>query len=107
MSIVIIEEKHNPLLNRIEVKCKINGKNGNLKRGDAAKLLAEALNYSNRFIVPISMQGEHGKNDLKCLFYVYEDENTARKQLPKYIIARLTGEKVEKKGKGKSKDKKE
>ena len=105
MSIMVIEERHNPLLNRIEVKCKINGRNGNLKRSDVVKLLAETLNYSNRFIVPISMQGEHGTNDLKCLFYVYEDESIARKQLPKYIIARLTGEKVEKKGKGKKKSK--
>jgi len=96
---VLLEEKSNPLLNRIEVKCIIKEVNGMLKRADAAKMVAERLNYGNKFVIPISLKGESGKRDIKGLFYIYDDESIARAQLPKYIIARLTGEKVEKKGK--------
>ncbi len=98
---MIIEERHNPLLNRIEVKCVIKGKNGMLKRADAARMIAERLNYGNKFVIPISLNGESGKKDIKGVFYIYDDEKIARMQLPRYIIARLTGEKIEKKDKTK------
>jgi len=102
--IVLIEEKSNPLLNRIEVKCIIKGVNGMLKRADAVKMVAERLNYGNKFVIPISLKGESGKRDIKGVFYIYDDESTARAQLPRYVIARLTGEKVEKKGKVKKEE---
>ncbi|SPC34387.1 putative 30S ribosomal protein S24e (fragment) [Candidatus Nitrosocaldus cavascurensis] len=99
--LVVEEERFNPLLNRVELMCIIKGMNGMLKRQDAAKLIVECRGYAGRFIVPVNMRGEKGKRDLRCLFYIYEDEGTARSQLPRYIIARLTGEKVEKGGKKK------
>ncbi len=98
---MIVEERSNPLLNRIEVKCIIKGENGMLKRADAARMIGERLNYTNKFILPIYLKGESGKRDIKALFYIYDDEKIARMQMPRYIIARLTGEKVEKKSKGK------
>ncbi|MEM2101432.1 MAG: hypothetical protein QXS98_03150 [Candidatus Nitrosocaldus sp.] len=94
--LVVEEERLNPLLNRIELRCIIKGMNGMLKRQDAARMIAEHRGYAGRFIVPINLRGEKGKSDLRCLFYIYEDEGTARSQLPRYIIARLTGEKVDK-----------
>ncbi|MEM0446682.1 MAG: hypothetical protein QXR94_00380 [Candidatus Nitrosocaldus sp.] len=103
--IMVEEEKHNPLLNRIELKCIIKDVNGMLKRQDAAKLIVENRGYTGRFIVPVSMMGEKGRRSLRCLFYIYEDEKVARSQLPRYIITRLTGEKIEK-GKGKGKKEK-
>ncbi|MFN4336179.1 MAG: hypothetical protein ACK4FV_01165 [Candidatus Nitrosocaldus sp.] len=100
--IIVEREEHNPLLNRIELECIINGANGMLKRQDAVKLIAESRGYTGRFVVPVSLRGEKGKSSLRCLFYIYEDEKVARSQLPRYIIARLTGEKIDE---GKSKGK--
>lgn len=102
--IIVEREEHNPLLNRVELECVIKAVNGRLKRQDAVKLIAESRGYTGRFIVPIHMMGEKGRSNLRCLFYIYDDEKVARSQLPRYIIARLTGEKIDK---GKGKDKKE
>lgn len=107
MGEVVVEgERYNPLLKRVELECVIKGANGMLKRQDAARLIAEGRGYSGRFVVPVKMNGEKGKRDLRCTFYIYDDEATARSQLPRYLIARLTGEKLEKKGgEGKGKGK--
>jgi hypothetical protein len=67
---VLLEEKSNPLLNRIEVKCIIKEVNGMLKRADAAKMVAERLNYGNKFVIPISLK-ERVVRGISKVYFIY------------------------------------
>jgi len=84
-----LEDKTNGLLKRRELKCLFKGFAGKLTRKEAAEMLATELKLDKKFVIPISLEGETGMNDINCTFYVYDDENLAKRHLPKYIFMRM------------------
>ena len=84
------------MLEREEVICVFEGMAGKLSRIEAANKIKEELKV-NKLVIPIKLVSEYGKNDLKGLFYIYDNEEIAKKYIPKYIFKRIGLEKEEEK----------
>lgn len=95
--IVTLEDRTNVLLKRREVRCLFRGKAGKLTRNDAVNLLMQQLKLDKKFVIPVILKCETGKADVKGTFYVYDDENLAKKHLPKYVFLRLLSKEERKK----------
>jgi ribosomal protein S24E len=85
---MIIRDEENPLLDRREITCIFKDAGGKLSRADAINMLKEKFNI-DKFIIPIKLYCESGKRDVKGLFYIYNDKDTARKYLPEHIFNRI------------------
>ena len=86
--VITIQNHSSSLLNRQEVGVKFKNASGRLNRNDAAEIIAKQLNVDKKSVIPISMVCEKGKTDVRALFYIYQDENEASKQLPRYRVLR-------------------
>jgi small subunit ribosomal protein S24e len=83
-----LEDRNNPLLNRREVRTIIKNAAGKITRIDAAQHIAEKLNVDKNKVIAISMAGQRGTMDLQSTFYIYNNEDDMKKQLPRYRILR-------------------
>jgi small subunit ribosomal protein S24e len=88
LEVVILEEHDNTLLNRREIKSLIKNSAGKVKRADAADIVAKQLNVNRNVIIPINMKCETGKSDIYATMYIYNNEDEAKKYLPRYRILR-------------------
>lgn len=86
--VVTLEDRRNSLLNRREVKVLFRGAAGKIKKTDAAEKIAGELNVDKKKVIPINLICETGMTDVHGVFYVYDDEKEANKQLPRYRILR-------------------
>ena len=86
--IVTLEDRRNSLLNRREVKALFRGAAGKIKRVEAAEKMASQLNVDKKQVIPVSLMCETGMTDVHAIFYVYENEKEAAKQLPRYRLLR-------------------
>ncbi len=91
----IISNRYNQLLERGEVVCLFEGMAGKLSRRDTIAKIKEELK-TDKLVIPIRLSCEYGKNDLRGLFYIYDNKEIARRYLPKYIFKRIELEKEEK-----------
>lgn len=83
-----LSDTTNTLSNRREIKLMFKEQAGKLKRIEAAEIVAKKFGLNAKCVVPISMKNERGKRDLVAKFYAYDNEDTIKKQLPKYILLR-------------------
>ena len=88
LEVVILEEHDNTLLKRREIKSLLKSSAGKVKRADAADIIAKQLNVNRNVIIPIKMKCETGKADIYATMYIYNSEDEAKKQLPRYRILR-------------------
>jgi small subunit ribosomal protein S24e len=51
-------------------------------------MLANHLNLEKKVIIPISMVSKTGKTDVHATFYIYDNEEEAKKHLPRYRLLR-------------------
>jgi small subunit ribosomal protein S24e len=86
--VVTLEDRRNSLLNRREVKVLFRGAAGKIKKTDAAEKIAGELNVDKKKVIPINLICETGMTDVHGVFYVYDDEKEATKQLPRYRLLR-------------------
>lgn len=86
--VVTLEDRKNSLLNRREVKALFRGAAGKIKKTEAAEKIAGQLNVDKKQVIPINLVCKTGMTDVNALFYVYEDEKEAAKQLPRYRLMR-------------------
>ncbi|AFU59620.1 MAG: hypothetical protein QXX64_00035 [Nitrososphaera sp.] len=86
--IVTLEDRRNSLLNRREVKALFKGAAGKLKKTEAAEKMAGQLNVDKKQVIPINLVCHTGMTDVHAVFYVYDDEKEAAKQLPRYRLLR-------------------
>ncbi|MEM2760673.1 MAG: hypothetical protein QXW73_07795, partial [Nitrososphaerales archaeon] len=89
MSIVTLEDKTNGLLKRREIRCLFKGFAGRLTRKESAEMLAKELGLERKFVIPLHLDCKTGTNEVNCVFYIYDDENLARRHLPKYVFLRM------------------
>jgi small subunit ribosomal protein S24e len=87
--LITIQSHHSLLLNRQEVGVIFKNAAGRLNRSDATEIIAKRHNVDKKSVIPISMACEKGKTDVRALFYLYQDENEALKQLPRYRVLRI------------------
>jgi small subunit ribosomal protein S24e len=86
--VVTLEDRRNSLLNRREVKALFKGAAGKIKRTEAAEKIASQLNVDKKQVIPVNLVCETGMTDVHAVFYVYDDEKEAAKQLPRYRLLR-------------------
>jgi small subunit ribosomal protein S24e len=95
--VAMLEDRRNSLLNRREVKVIFRGAAGKLNRNDAAERIANQLNVNKKQVVPINLRCQTGMTDVHGMLYVYDDENEAAKQLPRYRLMRTLSREERKK----------
>ena len=86
--VVTLEDRKNSLLNRREVKALFKGSAGRIKRTEAAEKIAGQLNVDKKQVIPVNLICATGMTDVRGIFYVYDDEKEAAKQLPRYRMLR-------------------
>lgn len=86
--IAMLEDRKNSLLNRREVKAIFRGASGKINRIEAAKKIANQLNVDKERVLPINLRCQTGMVDVYAIFYVYDDEHEAARQLPRYMLLR-------------------
>jgi small subunit ribosomal protein S24e len=86
--VAMLEDRRNSLLNRREIKVLFRGAAGKINRNEAAEKIANQLNINKKQVVPINLRCQTGMTDVHGLLYVYDDENEATKQLPRYRLLR-------------------
>jgi len=88
LQVVILEERDNTLLGRREIRSVFKNAAGRVKRVDAVDMVAKQLNVDRKAIIPINMKCETGKSDIYATMYIYNSDEDAKKQLPRYRILR-------------------
>ena len=86
--VAMLEDRRNSLLNRREVKVLFRGAAGRINRNEAAEKIASQLNVNKKQVIPINLRCQTGMTDVHGILYVYEDENEAARQLPRYRLLR-------------------
>ncbi|MDQ3835415.1 MAG: hypothetical protein M3270_00565 [Thermoproteota archaeon] len=86
--VALLEDRRNSLLNRLEVKVLFRGGAGKISRNNAAEKIANQLNINKKQVVPINLRCQTGMTDVHGILYIYDDENEAGKQLPRYRLLR-------------------
>jgi small subunit ribosomal protein S24e len=87
--IVALQDRHNALLNRRELKVIIKNIQGQLTKTNASSVVATHFKLSQQDqVVPILMQSETGRTDIHASFYVYKSLEDAQQQLPRYVMLR-------------------
>ena len=88
MEIDVSSDKENLLLGRREVKCIFRGSYGHFSRIDAVQALSKKIKITNKKVYVVSIDGKSGSRDGKGLFYIYDNENNAKKDISEYILTR-------------------
>jgi ribosomal protein S24E len=84
-----INDVNNTFLSRREITCNFKGIAGKLKKLEASDMIAKQFKLEGKVIIPISMKSHSGKPDVVGTFYVYDNEELAKKQVNETIFKRL------------------
>lgn len=84
----MIGDSRNDLLSRRELVLLMRGIAGKISRKGLVEVVSKEFGVDPSKVVPISLRGEFGRNDVKVLVYIYDKEEEARRQLPRYILLR-------------------
>ncbi|MDP8888803.1 MAG: hypothetical protein M3M89_04170 [Thermoproteota archaeon] len=95
--VAMLEDRRNSLLNRREIKVLFRGAAGNINRNEAAEKIANQLNVNKKQVIPINLRCQTGMRDVHGILYVYDDENEATRQLPRYRLLRTLSREERKK----------
>lgn len=86
--LTLTEDRKNSLLGRREVRALFRGAAGKLKKTEAAEQIASQLGVDKKNVIPVNLICETGMTDVHAIFYVYESEEAAKKQLPRFRLLR-------------------
>ncbi len=84
-----ISDVKNSFLSRREITCTFAGVGVKLKKLEAIDMIKKEFKLDGKFIIPIKMKNDTGRPSIVGTFYVYEDENLAKKQINPVIFKRL------------------
>ena len=84
----IIESKHNPLINRREVHFKVEHQAGTPNRLELKKKIAALETADENLVFIKKINTSFGNRYADCKANIYEDNETATKFEPKYMIIR-------------------
>jgi ribosomal protein S24E len=88
-AIETVSDVNNTFLSRREITCNFKGIAGKLKKLEAADMISKQFNLAGKVIIPIFMQAHSGRPDVVGTFYVYDNEELAKKQVNPTIFKRL------------------
>jgi ribosomal protein S24E len=84
-----VNDVKNSFLSRREITCTFAGVGGKLKKLDAIDMIKKEFKLDGKIIIPINMTNHTGRPSITGTFYVYDDENLAKKQINPVIFKRL------------------
>ena len=84
-----VNDVKNSFLSRREITCTFAGVGGKLKKLDAIDMVKKEFKLDGKIIIPINMKNHTGRPSITGTFYVYDDENLAKKQINPIIFKRL------------------
>ena len=93
----MLEDRTNSLLNRREIRVLFRGAAGKINKNEAVEKIAKQLNVNKKQVVPINLRCQTGMTDVHGILYVYDDENEAARQLPRYRLLRTLSREERKK----------
>jgi small subunit ribosomal protein S24e len=88
LEVITLEDRKNHLLDRREIKTVLKNAAGKIKKIDAVEILAKQLNVEKKTVIPITFKCQTGKTDVRATFCIYNTEEEAKKQLPRYRLLR-------------------
>jgi len=91
-----VNDVNNSFLSRREITCTFAGIGGKLKKLDAVDMVKKQFKLDGKVVIPISMKNQTGRPSITGTFYVYDDENLAKRQINPVIFKRLEKAKAEK-----------
>jgi ribosomal protein S24E len=84
-----VSDVENSFLSRREITCNFQGLGGKLKKTEAVEMITKEFNLSNKTVIAINMKNQTGRPNITGMFYVYDSEELAKKQVNPTIFERL------------------
>ena len=84
-----VSDIENSFLSRREITCNFQGLGGKLKRKEAVDMITKEFNLSDKTVIAINMKNQTGRPNVTGMFYVYDSEELAKKQVNPTIFERL------------------
>lgn len=84
-----VTDVNNVFLSRREMMCNFAGLGGKLKKLDAVEMVSKEFKLKDKVVIPIRLKSQVGRSMVTGTFYIYEDENLARKHVNPTVFARL------------------
>lgn len=84
-----ITDVNNAFLSRRELTCNFAGLGGKLKKLEAIDMITKEFKLDGKVVIPMRLQTHVGKPMVTGTFYVYEDEDLAKKHINPTIFSRL------------------
>jgi len=90
MSIIeTITDVNNTFLSRRELTCNFAGLGGKLKKLEAVDMITKEFKLDGKVVIPMGLKMHVGKPLITGTFYVYDDEELAKKHINPTIFSRL------------------
>jgi len=89
-----ISDVDNSFLSRREITCNFTGLSGKLKRTEATKMISQEFKLDGKVVIPVRLKNQVGRLITTGIFYVYDDENLAKKHVNPIIFSRLAKDKA-------------
>jgi len=90
MSIIeTVTDVDNTFLSRREITCNFAGLGGKLKNLEAADMISKEFKLDGKVVIPMRLRTHVGKSHVTGTFYVYDDENLAKKHVNPTIFSRI------------------
>ena len=89
MSMQITNKTENGFMRREEIHCEFTNLGGKLTRTQAKEMVAKELKKDIESIISIKLQTHVGKTLLTGLFYIYDDQELAKKHVNPSIFKRI------------------
>ena len=90
MSIIeTITDVDNTFLSRREITCNFAGLGGKLKKLEAVDMITKEFKLDGKVVIPMGLKTQVGKPMITGTFYVYDDEELAKKHIDPTIFLRL------------------
>jgi len=90
MSIIeTVTDVDNTFLSRREITCNFAGFGGKLKKLEAVDMITKEFKLDGKVVIPMGLKNQVGKPTITGTFYVYDDEELAKKHVNPTIFSRL------------------
>ena len=90
MSIIeTVTDVDNTFLSRREITCNFAGLGGKLKKLEAVDMITKEFKLDGKVVIPMGLKNHVGKPLITGTFYVYDDEELAKRQINPTIFSRL------------------
>jgi len=100
LALEIVSDSENKLLQRRELECLFKGLSGTVTRSSAVETVASQLKVNPKTLHLVRISSSAGTRDARVLLYVYGDESTAKKHVPRHLFVRALPKEERQKAKG-------